>query len=376
MIAQTTIDLVREIDLLTVISKYATLKKKGANHAGPCPFHDEKTGSFTVSPTKNVYKCFGCGKGGNNPIAFIMDKENMEFPTAVKYLADWFNITVEETKSEEPEEQRSKRADQMELMKYAAEKYRKNLFNMITAQLPYQPLEAHSPVTELILNRQLTLETIIQFQIGFAPKERFLAPNIKERGLLMPAEEIGLVKVGDNGSYDVQRERIIFPIQNERGEVIGLGGRKMADDKKDNPKYINSPESLIYNKSNVLYGLFQAGPHIRKMKFACVVEGYYDVTGFHQAGMPNTVAPCGTSFTEAQAKILKKYTNHLVLIRDGDDAGNKANMRDVDMLLKLGFKVDICLLPDGQDPDSFARNLQPDVQDPEEEELDEMEVAA
>lgn len=325
-----------------------------------------------------MYKCFGCGAGGNNPVAFIMAKENMDFPTAVKYLADWFNITVEETRTDEPDEVRSKRADQLELMKYAAEKYRKNLFNMVRMQTAEQPMEAGSPVTELLLNRRLTTETIIQFQIGYAPKERFLAPNIKERGLLIPAEEIGLVKVGDNGSYDIQRERIIFPIQNERGEIVGIGGRKMEDGKKDNPKYINSPESLIYNKSKVLYGLFQAGPHIRKMKFACVVEGYYDVTGFHQAGMPNTVAPCGTSFTEEQAKILKKYTNHVVLIRDSDDAGNKANMRDVDMLLKQGFKVDICLLPTGEDPDSFARNMQPGETEPEpqEDEQEEMEVAA
>lgn len=372
MITDYSIQQVREVDLVEVIRRYVPdLKKKGANYSASCPFHDENTASFVVSPVKGMYKCFGCHKSGNNPISFVMDNQQMDFISAVKFLADWFNITLEETKGhvEEAPEQKAKKVDFLNINKQAAKLYQNCLADLLKDLPPVGPL---LPVAnELIRNRGLSLDTIIEFQIGYAPQSgRLLSPVFKEYGLLIPAEELGLVKVGQNGAYDVYRDRIIFPIHNERGEVVGFGARTMKEVTRDNPKYLNSRDSLVYKKEAVLYGLYQAGKAIRKglydgrgkaitgTKFASLVEGYYDVTGFHQGGLPNTVAACGTAFTDGHARLLKKYTSHMVLLGDGDGAGERANLKNVDILLKHGFKVEICPLPKGHDPDSFSRTVE------------------
>ncbi len=354
MISENSIQEVRDkADLVEVIQNYTDLKKKGANYQGCCPFHDERTGSFTISPGKGIYKCYGCGAGGADAIKFMMQKERMDFPSAVKYLATKFNITLEETQPDpEAAEKIAQRADYLKINHRAAEMYDKMLFNVLKDA-------KHAVAIELLQNRKLTEETIITFQLGYAPDEwRYVTQVLVERGLFKPAEELGLVNTKNGSNYDMYRNRIMFPIHNERGEICGFGGRKMDNLKDDNPKYLNSRDSLLYKKDNLLYGLYQAAKHIRTMGFAVVVEGYYDVAGFHQTGMPNTVAPCGTAFTDNQAKILKKYTNHLVLIRDTDAAGMKANLKDVDMLLRHGFKVEICQLPEGEDPDSFSRQFE------------------
>jgi DNA primase len=360
MISDNSIQEIRDIDLVEVAKKYvADLKKKGANYGGCCPFHDEKSPSFMISPAKGFYKCFGCGAGGADAIKFVMAAERLDFLPAVKYLADWFNITLEETrvKDEEPEEQKAKKVDYLSINKWAAGQFQKQLLNLHCGSWPVEPFS--TVIQELLGNRKLTNDSIIDFQLGYAPvKGRLITDHLVERGLMVPGEELGLVKKGSNNNYDIYRDRIMFPIHNERGEVVGFGGRKLEDNKKDNPKYINSRDSLVYKKDQLLYGLYQAGKAIRDMKFAILVEGYYDVISFHQGGMANTVGACGTAFTDGHARLLKKYTNHIILMGDPDAAGQKANLKNVDLLLRHSFKIEICELPEKQDPDSFTRTLE------------------
>jgi len=359
MISDSSIQEIKDkADLVEVVKTFTDLKKKGANWVGCCPFHDEKTPSFAVSDVKGTYKCFGCGKYGNNAIGFIMDKQGMDYPTAVKYLADKYNVTLQHDKDNtETAEKQAQRADYLKINERVARMYHKNLLNQKCANWPVEPM--NPVINELINVRKLTEETIIAFQIGFAPDEwRYITPVLLDNMLFKPAEELGLVKTKNDTNYDVYRNRIIFPIHNERGEICGFGGRKMPDNNEDNPKYLNSRDSLIYKKDTVLFGLYQAAAAIRKMKFANLVEGYFDVTGFYQTGLPNTVATCGTALTENHAKLLKKYTNHVVLFFDGDKAGMKASLRAIDILLMHGFKVDVGTLPKGEDPDSFSRTFE------------------
>lgn len=360
MIDSKSIEEVKEkADLVEVIKKYTGLKKRGANWTGPCPFHEEKTPSFVVSPAKGKYKCFGCGAGGNNAISFIMAKENFDFVPAVKMLANQFNVTLIETRDDDDnQEDQLKRVDYQNINKAAAKKYRENLMHMVNQLDGQHPIQ-NRIVFELMVNRQLTLDTIIEFQLGYAPDEwRYLTPILLERALFKPAEELGLVKQTNDKNFDIYRNRIMFPIHNTGGVIVGFGGRTMAaKQKKDEAKYLNSRESLIYKKDKVLYGLYQGAKAIRQMKFAVLVEGYFDVISFHQAGLPNTVASCGTALTEGHCKLLKNYTHHVIICRDGDEAGLKAAMKDIDLLLRHGFKVDICPMPEGHDPDSLARAL-------------------
>jgi DNA primase len=366
MISQKTIDQVRDdLDFASLAELLVPdLKKHGATYEAPCPFpsHAERTPSFKVNPAKRIYKCFGCGKGGHDNIKFVMDIERLDFPAAVRFLADKFNITIEETElTPEAKEQQLKRADYIQINRQVADIYSKQLADIFQE---YNGV-THDVIQELNGHRQLTQETINTYELGFAIDSfKTITNYLIERNHYQPAIELGLIitKVGTTTTYDNYRNRIMFPIHNEFGEVIGFGGRKMEDPTADEkyqkaPKYINSADSLLYKKDGVLYGLYQAGPHIKRMGFACVVEGYFDVTAFSQTGMPNTVAPCGTALTEKHAKLLKRYTNHVVLIGDGDEAGMKANLRAVDVLLKESLRVDICPLPEKEDPDSFARKF-------------------
>lgn len=357
MISDITIqEIYDKVDLVTVITKYVPdLKKKGANHTGCCPFHDEKTASFAVNDVKGMYKCFGCGVGGNNPVNFIMEKLSFDYPSAIKYLANWFGIDViEDKKDEEPEEQKANRADYLKLNAWAAKKYQKALMEVLEKRALTG--EAHY-AADHIDGRNFTTDSLIAFQIGYAPKDfKFLTSAILERGMIKPANDIGLVKTTTDNNFDCLIDRIIYPIHDERGEVIGFGGRTLGDT-KEYAKFLNSRDSLIYKKEKVLYGLYQAAASIRKLECAYLVEGYADVVSFAQTGAPNTVATCGTALTEGHCKLLLKYTKHIILIGDGDKAGKKSNLKNVDMLLRYGFKIEICPLPEEHDPDSFARTL-------------------
>jgi DNA primase catalytic core len=350
MISDRSIDELREkIDIVEVIQKSMELKKKGATWSGCCPFHGEKTPSFSVSPVKQIFKCFGCGVGGD-AISFVMKHENIEFIPALRKLASQYNFEFEEFE-ETPEEKEAatKKADLWKINAAAARHFQERLFDQLIT---------HWSADMLLDGRKYHPETILEFGIGYSPKaQRDLCEIVTNKGLYFSAEELGLVKTGETGStYDVFRDRVMFPIHNEQGLVVGFGGRKPTDDKdKDNPKYINSKESILYKKDRVLYGLFQAKKHIREAGFIVIVEGYTDVISMHQAGIQNTVAACGTALTPNHAKLIKRYTNKVILMADGDDAGQKANFKAVDILIAQDLQVFICPLPEEEDPDTFAR---------------------
>lgn len=337
------------LDVLSTIERFSDvkLKKRGAVYVGCCPFHDEKSPSFTVSTSKQIYKCFGCGEGGD-PIKFVMKKQRMDFIPAIRALAEWKNFQLDELE-ETPEEKDliAKKQDLISINKAAAKKYREKLESLLILD----------PVKQEIFNtRQLLQDTVSAFELGFAPNQwDFLAPKIVDQGQYSAGIELGLIATSNNRNYDVYRNRIMFPIHDPKGHVVGFGGRKVEDDNRDNPKYINAKESPVYHKDKILYGIFQAQKAIRDMGYAVLVEGYYDVLSCHQSGLSNTVGSCGTALTSGQAQLLKRYTNHVIMFYDGDDAGKKAALKSVNILLKEGFKVDICLLPADQDPDSFAR---------------------
>ncbi|MGN8055670.1 DNA primase [Pedobacter sp. 22163] len=354
MISEQSIDELRDkIDIVEVIQRHnITLKQKGEKWSACCPFHDEKSPSFSVSTSKQIYKCFGCGEGGD-AIKFVMKKENLDFISAIRSIASAYNFTLEEME-ETPEEKAAavKKIDLFAVNAEACDHFISHLFKITDFY--------HWCAQELAFVRMYSLDVIIDFQIGYAPNDwKFLTQNLVNKDLYAIGEELGLLKTNTTGSvYDVFRDRLIFPIHNEQGQIVGFGGRKSRECKdKENPKYINSKESVLYKKERVLYGLFQAKTHIKNLGFAILVEGYTDVITLHWAGAPNTVGVCGTAFTDHHAKLLKRYTNRVVLMGDGDSAGQKANFKAVDILLANDIQVHICPLPKDEDPDSFARTL-------------------
>lgn len=356
------------------------IKKHGANYTGLCPFHNEKTGSFHVSPSRGIYKCFGCGAAGDS-IRFVQDYKRLDFIDAIKWLANFYNIPVEEEKNP----QVSKEQHDEKLRMYEVNELAAKMFHAHFLELP----EDHPAKRELMETRGFTLETITDFRIGFAPDGwRFLTDPFAKSGMLDIGYKLGLIrrKESDAGdrNYDFFRNRIMFPIYNTHGQVVGFGGRlvnseqSMVNSKESEaafspspsgegrdevklPKYLNSPESPIYNKSQILYGLNLATGAIRTNKEAILVEGYMDVIAMHQSHLSWTVGVCGTSFTQDQAKLLKKHCSKVIRMSDGDPAGIKSNFKSVDVLLAEGFKVDICPLPSGEDPDSLVRQLELEV---------------
>ncbi|MGY4385670.1 DNA primase catalytic core [Pedobacter sp. UYP24] len=355
MITQDSIDKVKETaEILFIVEQYPDikLKKRGAGYIGCCPFHDEKSGSFHVTPSKGIYKCFGCGVGGD-PISFVMKMNNVDFITAILFIAELYKITVEE-KEETPvdRELKDKKKEYLLVNESVAKVYFKHLLALS---------DDHPVKKELLITRALLPGTIIDFQLGFAPDEwKFITPSLIEKGKYQPAFDLGLISTTNGNSNDVFKNRIIFPIHNERGQVVGFGGRAIQN-KKEIPKYLNSRESAIYNKSKILYGLYQAQKAIRDLKFAIIVEGYYDVISMHQFGAPNTVCTGGTAITESHVLLIKRFTGHVVLMGDGDSAGKASNLKAVNLFVKHNIKIEICLLPkpeEGEpniDPDIFAR---------------------
>ncbi|MDB4088884.1 DNA primase [Flavobacteriales bacterium] len=339
-----------------VIQDYVTLKKRGVNMIGNCPFHNEKTPSFTVSPVKGIYKCFGCGKAGNS-VNFMMDHEQMSYPEALKYLANKYNIEIEE-KEQSPEQiQAQSSRESLQIVNSFAQKY-------FTNQL-LNTDEGKSIALSYFKERGYTEETINKFQLGYNPGKwgSFTSSAIKEGYKEEYLLKAGLTKGEPNKRFDFFKGRVMFPIHNITGRVIAFGGRILTNDKKT-AKYFNSPETELYNKSKVLYGLFYAKKHIVKKNVCLLVEGYTDVISMSQRGVENVVSSSGTSLTENQIKLIKRYTPNITILFDGDLAGIKASFRGIDMILKEGLNVKVVLFPDGEDPDSYAKKLsKPELED-------------
>ena len=346
-ISQRTIDNVKEASILEVIRHYVPdLKKKGTNHVGCCPFHDEKTPSFSVSESKDLFKCFGCDVSGD-AIKFVMEYEKTDFLEAIKNIADLCGIQIEyEEESDDYKQQKEEKLALTGINKLAAKYYREAL----------QQCDEDHPAKKELEYRQLDADTCIKFEIGYAPNQwRFITDYVVKTGLFSNARDIGLVKTKHEKNYDVFRNRIMFPIHDIKGQIVGFGGQNLDKKNKELPKYLNSKESNIYHKNKVLYGLYHAIKGIKKLGYAVLVEGYYDVISFHRIGITNTIAPCGTSLTDEQAKLIHRYTDRVVIMYDGDEAGQKAAIKAIDVLLAEKIKVEIYPLPKDHDPDSMSR---------------------
>lgn len=354
MYTEKSIDLVRNADIYKIIKNYCELKKSGSKWTSVSPFNGSKD-SFFVTPSLNMYKCFSTGKGGDG-ISFVQNLKNVSFAESIKIIADICNIVLEEEEmTEEQERKKSYKQELYDLTATTALRYEMQLKN----------LPADHWVPTILKVRDINEETVEKFRIGFAPKDyQFVTNPIIEKGKLELAKTAGLVSTKDNRSFDFFVDKLIFPIQDIKGNVLAFGARK--SDAVDGPKYINTAQTEIYNKSHVLYGLFQNKEFIAKAKTAILVEGYTDVTGLSQHGCPLAVAPCGTSLSEIQCKLLHRVADHVIICRDNDGldaAGNEqkgtlAAIRDINILLAEGFKVSICMLPEGEDPDSYAKKTE------------------
>ena len=352
MIDRATVDRIyAAANIVEIIGDYVTLKRKGVNYMACCPFHNEKTPSFVVSPAKGLYKCFGCGKGGN-AVTFLMEHESVSYPEALKMVAKRYGITVEER--EETEEDIRKNNDRESMFavnSWAAEYFVNYLHNTGEGQSVGSGYFRHQ--------RRLTDATIKKFGLGFCPSHgdemtrAALAAGYKQEYLQMT----GLTKAreSDGHLYDPFRDRVIFPVHNISGRVVAFGARTLRSDKKV-AKYLNSPESEIYSKRNEIYGLYFAKRAIQQQDCAIMVEGYLDVISMHQVGIENVVASSGTSLTQQQIRLLARFSRNMTVIYDSDPAGIKASLRGIDLILQEGLNVRVVLLPDGEDPDSFARS--------------------
>ncbi len=333
-----------------VVGDFVPLKKRGSSLIGNCPFHNEKTPSFHVSVAKGIYKCFGCGKGGDS-VHFIMDHEKYSYPEALKYLANKYNIEVEEiAQSPQNIEAQNARESLYIVSEYAANYFANELW---TGE------EGRAIGLSYFKERGFREDIVKKFQLGYSPDvwdaliQSSVAAGHKEDYL----ERTGLAIRNDKGKlYDRFRGRVMFPIHNFTGRIIGFGGRTLKTD-KNVPKYVNSPESEIYHKSNVLYGLFHAKKAIRDADNCYLVEGYADVLSVHQAGIENVVASSGTSLTTEQIRLIGRFTQNVTILYDGDAAGIKASLRGLDMILEEGLNVKVVLFPDGHDPDSYMHHV-------------------
>ena len=350
MIPQETIGKIFDsADIVEVIGDFIHLKKSGSNFKGLSPFANEKTPSFMVSPGKRIFKDFSSGKGGN-VVTFLMEHEQLSYPEALKWLANKYNIEIEE--AEETQDQIEAKHQKEAL--YLAHQFANEFFKTSLKDSN----EGKSVGLSYLKKRGYNLNTIDEFELGYSPDDYNALENEAKKAnySLGPLKISGLIKEGEKGNYDFFRGRIIFPIHNITGRIIGFGGRTLRTDKKV-AKYFNSPESDIYNKSNVLYGLFQSKNEIIKNDSCLLVEGYTDVISLHHNGIKNAVSSSGTSLTEGQIRLIKRFTNNVVILYDSDPAGINASFRGVDMILKAGLNVKVVLFPEGEDPDSYAHQL-------------------
>lgn len=332
-----------------VIGDFVSLKKRGANHIGCCPFHNEKTPSFYVSPSKGIFKCFGCGEAGD-VVKFLMKHEHYTYPEALRWLADKYHIEIKEEEQTEEEKQRQTERDGLFHVSEFAQKY--------FADLLYNDEMGRAVGLSYFHGRGLSDEVIKRFGLGYCLDEwsNFTDHALKNGYSLQVLEKTGLtiVKEDTGKQYDRFRGRVMFPIYSISGRVLGFSGRVLTSEKQA-AKYVNSPDSDIYNKSRILYGLYQARSAIAKADKCYLVEGNVDVISMHQSGVENTVASCGTSLTVEQIRLIKRYTQNVTVLYDGDKAGVKAALRAIDLLFAEGMHVRLVLFPDDEDPDSYAQ---------------------
>ncbi|MEG1617349.1 MAG: DNA primase [Bacteroidales bacterium] len=349
MIDQATIDRIMDTaQIVDVVSDFVSLKRRGANYIGLCPFHNEKTPSFSVSPAKNICKCFSCGKGGN-PVNFIMEHEQMSYIEALKFVAKKYHIEVEERELSDAEKQvQSTREGMLIVNAYAQQQFTKNLF---------ETDEGQNIGLSYFHERGFRNDIIQKFQLGYSFEQRdhFSQLALKNGYNKEFLYKTGLSMEGQNGFIqDRFRGRVMFPVHSLSGKILAFGGRILKKNDKL-AKYVNSPESEIYHKSNELYGIYFAKGAINKHDRCFLVEGYTDVLAMHQAGIENVVASSGTALTPGQIRMIHRFTPNITVLYDGDAAGIKASLRGIDLILKEGMNVKVVLLPDGDDPDSFSR---------------------
>ena len=350
MISQNTIQqILGHIDIVDIVGEFVKLKKRGASYLGLCPFHNEKTPSFTVSPSKEIYKCFGCGKSGNS-ISFVMEHEKYSYVEALKWLAKKYNIEVEETFATDEQRQQQQSAESLFIINNFAQQF-------FTHAL-FETEEGQDIGLSYLKERGFREEIIRKFQLGYSPQQRdaFTKEALSKQFNAELLLKTGLVAMRNEQLSDNYRGRVIFPIHNHSGKVLGFGARILKSNDKA-PKYINTPENEIYVKSKILYGSYQARQAIDKADECLLVEGYTDVVSLHQAGIENVVASGGTSLTPDQLRLIKKYTNNLTIVYDGDAAGVKAALRGLDLALEEGLNVKLVLIPDKEDPDSYVNKV-------------------
>jgi DNA primase len=350
MISQTTIqEILGRIDIIDIIGGFVKLKRRGANYLGLCPFHNEKTPSFTVSPSKEIYKCFGCGRSGNS-ISFIMEHEKYSYVEALKWLANKYGIEIEETFATDEQRQQMQVADSLYIINSFAQQF-------FTRQL-FDTEEGQDIGLSYLKERGFREDIIKKFQLGYSPERRdaFAKEAIAKQYNPELLLKTGLVVNRNDQLQDNYRGRVIFPVHNHSGKVLGFGARILKSNDKA-PKYINTPENEIYVKSKILYGSYFARQFIDKADECLLVEGYTDVISLHQTGIENVVASGGTSLTTDQLRLVRKYTNNLTIIYDGDAAGVKAALRGLDMALEEGLNVKLVLIPDNEDPDSYVNKV-------------------
>jgi DNA primase len=335
--------------IVDVVQEFVPLKKRGANYLGLCPFHNEKTPSFTVSPSKEIFKCFGCGKVGNS-VNFVMEHEHLTYPEALKYLAHKYHIeVVEKELSREEIDKQNERESLLVVSAYAARQFTENLF---------QTDEGISIGLTYFKERGFRQDTLKKFEVGYSFEKR---DGFSKKALEDGYKQDYLVKTGlsiqhEDRVFDRFSGRVMFPIHSLSGQVLGFGGRILRTDPKS-AKYLNSPESEIYHKSRILYGIYQARKSITQDDRCYLVEGYTDVMSLHEANIENVVASSGTSLTQEQVRLIKRFTQNITILYDGDAAGIKASLRGIDLVLEEGMNVKIVLLPDNEDPDSYSRKV-------------------
>jgi DNA primase len=361
LISPNTIEKILDIaDIADVVGEFVTLKRRGVNLMGNCPFHDEKTPSFVVSPTKGIFKCFGCGKAGNSA-GFIMEHNGLNYPEALRWLAAKYNIEIEEEKANIAEiaQQKTDREALLSALSFA---------NKYFIDLLQHDEEGKLFGKTYFIERGLREDTIAKFELGYSKKEwrHFFDKATKAGFEISILEKAGLVKKKERKEesaerekddyFDVYRERVIFPIHDITGKVIAFGARQLKKDERS-PKYINSPENDVYHKSKVLYGMFHAKKAIREKDACYLTEGYLDVVTLHQNGIENAVASSGTSLTQEQVKLISRFTDNITMLYDGDNAGIKAALRGTDIILENNLNIRIVVFPEGEDPDSYCKKV-------------------
>jgi len=348
MISKATIDTVYETARVEeVIGDFVQLKRAGSNYKGLSPFSDERSPSFMVSPVKQIWKDFSSGKGGNS-VAFLMEHEHFTYPEAIRYLAKKYNIEIEETEQTDEEKANTDIKESM----YLVSEFAKNYFHNTLLHSE----EGKAIGLSYFKERGFTNETITKFALGYSPEtwDAFTKEALGKGYKLEFLESTGLTIPREDRPFDRFKGRVMFPIQSMSGRILGFGGRILTNDKKA-AKYLNSPESEIYHKSKVLYGIFQAKQSIAKLNNCYLVEGYTDVIQFNQAGIENVVASSGTALTPDQIRLINRLTKNITVLFDGDAAGLRASIRGIDLILEEGMNVKVCAFPDGEDPDSFAK---------------------